>query len=109
MVDGDTTSINRIFAINTWYHVAIVVQGGTSGSANMYLDASGTPVITPVITQTGNIVINQDRSNPLCLGSNGKFGWDDDTLKAYIANFRVYGNALTSGQIKEIYTKGIID
>jgi hypothetical protein len=104
---GDTQSTTEIFAINTWYHVAIVVQGGggTSGSANMYLNGSN----SPVITQTGNIVINIDRTNPLCLGSNGNFVWDDETLKAYIANFRVYGNALPSIQREDIYTKGIID
>jgi len=104
---GDTTSATQIFAINTWYHVAIVVQGGggTSGSANMYLNGSN----SPVITQTGNIVINQNRSNPLCLGANGNFPWNDDTLKAYIANFRVYGKALSPAERSDIYTKGIID
>lgn len=104
---SDATSTTQIFAITTWYHVAIVVQGGggTSGSANMYLNGNS----IPVITQTGNIVINQNRSNPLCLGANGNFVWDDDTLKAYIANFRVYGNALTESQRLQLFTDGIID
>jgi hypothetical protein len=100
---GNALSSTNIFAVNTWYHVAIVV---TSGSANMYLNGSS----TPSLTQTGTIVINQDRSfNPICLCANGKFIWSDPTIKAYIANFRVYGRALNSSEISNLYTIGIVN
>ena len=91
-------SASRNFNTNTWYYVAIV--SSTTG-ATMYING------TSALTQTGTIVINGNRAAyPLSIGVS--LYWSgDQALYGYVANFRLYGKALTNAEINNIYSLGV--
>lgn len=87
------------FALNTWVHVVAIWDNSTSaGSTALYINGSAVSLTTDATTKTGTGNFTTDQlSIKSIYGDSNVFDLDD---------LRIYGRALTGGEITAIHAAG---
>ena len=106
---GDTntgtyqTTFDPIFSINQWYHIAVVQ---TSTHKKLYING----VLEQTVANTPGSGTNTSSSNSATkatIGGSGANNANDNWLKGYLNDVRIYNHALSDKEVKEI-SKGLI-
>ena len=95
---GTVTSEKNVITDNTWIHVAVNYNGGTTNlpeNHNLYINGIEQSLIGSGSGGNFSLVGNELTLGRFADGGNG--------ITGSIANFRLYSKALNAGQVQELY------
>jgi hypothetical protein len=101
---GTVTSENTVITDNTWIHVAVNYNGGTTNlpeNHNLYINGTEQSLIGSGSGGNFSLVGNELTLGRFADGANG--------INGSISNFKLYDTALTAQEVKTLYDMGRCD
>ena len=97
----NTTSLSTgTLSTATWYHVAFVRSGGTSGT--YYINGSSSGTTTAAASKS----YSSSATHPMILGTEGETGGATYTLDGQMVGWQFYTRALSGAELLELYNNG---